>query len=296
MQFYHETIKILAEIKVSEGRDGEVLSRLMQECTTCTNVTVVDVYANEVSNRAAFSLFGCPDDVLEATIHLADLALRLIDMREQKGAHPRLGALDVVSLVPIQNISTVDTIRIAQLLGSHIGNMGIPVYYYGEAASNPEREELSRIRQGEYEGLPEKLADPDWVPDEGPCTFHPKSGATTIGVRSMPLLAYDVRLALDDPSIVASIVQTLQEQFRESGVSITHHPLEHPGLWQLVVRLADYKKATPHQVIQAIEAQIAQWDGRIDGAKLIGPVPVLALEHLIRRALHLDHGVAHQLY
>src|SRR3979409_969741 len=157
-------------------------------------VSLLDVDPGATTNRTVVTFVGAPEAVVEGAFRGIKKAAELIDMRKQKGAHPRMGATDVCPFIPVANVSWEEAIACAQALGKRVGEeLKIPVYLYEKAAKDPSRSNLSIIRSGEYEGFFEKIKDAAWKPDFGPSTFNEKSGATVIGAREF-LVAYNVNL------------------------------------------------------------------------------------------------------
>ena len=182
---------------ISEGRDLSKINEIAKTVETVSGVKLLDVDPGTATNRTVITFVGEPENVIEAAFRLIRKASELIDMSKHKGAHPRFGATDVCPLVPISGISLEKTAEYAKKLGERVGKeLEIPVYLYEKAASEEKRKNLANCRAGEYEGLKEKLTDPNWKPDYGPATFNEKvqkTGATAISARDF-LIAYNVNL------------------------------------------------------------------------------------------------------
>ena len=178
----------------SEGNDLDVIRQITDEIEAVDGVKLLDVDPGRATNRTVVTFAGSPDDVVEAAVRCVRKASELIDMSKHSGEHPRFGATDVCPLVPISGVTMEETVEYARELARRLGEeVGLTVYCYEQAAARPERRNLADVRSGEYEGLPEKLADPDWAPDFGPAEFNPSSGATAVGARDF-LVAYNVNL------------------------------------------------------------------------------------------------------
>ena len=178
----------------SEGNDLDVIARITDEVEMVEGVKLLDVDPGKATNRTVVTFAGSPDEVIEAAVRAIARASELIDMSKHAGEHPRFGATDVCPLVPISGVTMKEAIEFAHRLGKRLGDeLGLTVYCYEEAATRPERRNLADVRAGEYEGLAEKLRDPEWAPDFGPAEFNPKSGATAVGARDF-LVAYNVNL------------------------------------------------------------------------------------------------------
>ncbi|MED5271537.1 MAG: glutamate formimidoyltransferase, partial [Candidatus Thermoplasmatota archaeon] len=200
----------------SEGKNIETIEEICNSINNVKGVTLLDVDSSEDFNRTVITFVGSPKNVLEAAINCAKKGIELIDMTKHSGEHARMGAVDVVPFIPINNSSMNECVSLAEEFAKEIGDeMQIPVYLYAKAAKSPERILLPNIRKGEYEGLNEKIMQNEWIPDEGPQKFVPKSGATATGARSV-LIAYNVNLNTNDKSEANKIAGLI----RTSGVLI----------------------------------------------------------------------------
>src|SRR4030042_4725197 len=201
---------------ISEGKDEKKIALITEEGKRCKGVKLLDVSSDKDHHRSVLTFIGEPEATKDAAVSMALKAIELIDMREHDGAHPRLGAVDVVPFVPIQGVEMKEAVEVARELGKELGRQGVPVFYYEEAATSPDRKDLPSIREGGYEGLEEKLKDPKWKPDEGPKGLNPKSGATVVGAR-FPLGAYNINLETKDLSIAREIAKKVR--FKDGGFS-----------------------------------------------------------------------------
>jgi glutamate formiminotransferase len=198
-----------------------------------------------------------------------------------------MGAVDVVPFIPVLGVETQEAVEVARQFGRFIGELGIPVYYYEDAATVPERHNLATIRKGEYEGLAEKLKDPAWQPDEGPAVFNPKSGSLVTGAR-FPLIAFNVNLHTTDLSIAQRIARAVRHisggyRFvRAIGLS-----LEDQGMVQVSMNLVNYVKTPIPRVLETIRFEAARHGVSIAGTELIGPVPLGALEEVVKHYLQV---------
>jgi len=198
----------------SEGRDRAKITQITNAIQAVRGVTLLDVDPGADTNRTVVTFVGDPDAVVEGAFQAIARAAQVLDMSQHHGAHPRLGATDVCPLVPIAGVSMEECAALARRLGERVGReLEIPVYLYEAAATRPERRNLASIRKGEYEGLAEKLRDPDWAPDFGPARFHARAGATVIGAREF-LIAYNVTLNTRDKALATDIAFELREKGR----------------------------------------------------------------------------------
>jgi glutamate formiminotransferase len=272
---------------ISEGKDLKVVEAVVHEVRQTPGVKLLDYSSDKDHNRSVLTFLGAPEPVLAAAKTMAVSALELIDMTQHKGSHPRLGAVDVVPFIPIRHIETQEAVKVARRFGRFVGELGVPVYYYEDAATRPERRSLVEIRRGEYEGLAGKLEDPAWLPDEGPAAFSPKSGALITGVR-FPLIAFNVNLRTDDLSIAQRIARAVRHinggyrYVRAMGLS-----LEDQGMVQVSMNLTNYVKTPIPRVLETIRSEAARYGVDVAGTELIGPVPLGALEEVVEHYLQV---------
>lgn len=205
----------------SEGRDKVVLNQITDQIASVQGVQVLDVDPGESTNRTVVTFIGSQEAVKEAAFRAAKAASELIDMTRHKGEHARFGALDVCPFVPVAGVTMEECVQIANEVGKRIGEeLAIPVYLYENAATQAERQNLAKVRAGEYEGLPKKLADPKWKPDYGPAQFNARSGAVAVGAREF-LIAYNISLNTTDRRYANDIAYELRERGRWKRVGKT---------------------------------------------------------------------------
>ena len=198
----------------SEGRNDAVIKEITDVIEAVSGVTLLDVDPGRDTNRTVVTFVGAPEPVAEAAFRAVERASQVIDMREHQGAHPRFGATDVCPFVPVSGVTMEECAEIAGRVGQRIGDeLGIPVYLYEHAANRPERENLAKVRAGEYEGLAEKLKDPEWKPDFGPSEFNATAGVTAVGAREF-LIAYNIDLNTTDRRYANEIAYVLRERGR----------------------------------------------------------------------------------
>ncbi|NWF50420.1 MAG: glutamate formimidoyltransferase [Ignavibacteriaceae bacterium] len=200
----------------SEGQRPEIIKLITDEIEKVEGVKLLDVDPGYDMNRTVVTFIGTPEGVKEAAFNSIKKAAELIDMSKHKGTHPRMGATDVCPFVPVSGITTEECIELSKAVAERVGEeLNIPVYLYEKSATKPERENLAKIRQGEYEALEEKLKKPDWKPDFGPTKFNPKAGATVIGVREF-LIAYNINLNTREEKYATDIAFELREKGRSA--------------------------------------------------------------------------------
>lgn len=263
---------------ISEGRDQDKIALISEEVKRHTGIKLLDCSSDRDHHRSVFTFIGEPEATKDAAFSLAMKALDLIDMREHKGDHPRLGAVDVVPFVPIQGVAMEEAVQIAHEFGRGLGKRGIPVFFYEEAATRPERKDLPSIRKGEYEGLGERLKDPEWKPDEGPDHFNPKFGATVVGAR-FPLVAYNVNLKTKDLSLAKAIAKKVR--FKDGGfphVRAMGVDLREKGMVQVSMNLTHYRVTNIPKVYEFIKQEALKRGVEIEGSEIVGLIPLGVLE------------------
>lgn len=310
----------------SEGRNMEIINQIVFEIKTVEGVKLIDVDPGKATNRTVITFIGEPNAVCEAAFRAVKKASEIIDMRNHKGEHPRFGATDVLPLVPVSGITMEETIEYAIVLGRRIGEeLGIPVYCYEFAATEEKRRNLANCRTGEYEGLPQKLIDPEWKPDFGPAEFTEKvarTGAIALSARNF-LIAYNVNLNTTSTRLANSIAFDIREKGRvkREGNPLTGKPLkdekgnkiyepgmlkgvkgigwyiEEYGIAQLSFNITDITKTSMHKVFEIACERSAIRGIRVTGSELIGVIPLQAMLEAGKYFLKKQHrstGIADQ--
>ncbi len=200
----------------SEGQRPEIIKQITDEIENVEGVKLLDVDPGFDMNRTVVTFIGSPEAVKKAAFNSIKKAAELIDMSKHKGSHPRMGATDVCPFVPVTGVTTEECIELSKEVAKKVGEeLSIPVYLYEKSASKPERENLAKIRQGEYEALEEKLKKPEWKPDFGPTKFNAKAGGTVIGVREF-LIAYNINLNTREVNHATDIAFEIREKGRSA--------------------------------------------------------------------------------
>jgi len=283
----------------SEGRDLVVIEKIADTIRSIDGVKLLDVDPGKATNRTVMTMVGDPELVIEAAFQAIKKASELIDMRQHKGEHPRMGATDVCPLIPVSGISMAETILYANRLAKRVGDeLKIPVYLYEAAASVPERSNLATIRSGEYEGFEEKMKNPEWKPDFGPTVFNLQNGATVIGARNF-LIAYNVNLNTTSERRANSVAFDVREQGRVLRKDNKHNgeilrdengdPVRQAGTcksvkgigWfipeygiaQVSMNLTDIHVTPMHIAFEACVESAAKRGMRVTGSELIGLLP-----------------------
>jgi glutamate formiminotransferase / 5-formyltetrahydrofolate cyclo-ligase len=272
---------------ISEGRDRDTVDSVVDAVRAVPGVALLDYSSDVDHNRSVVTYVGEPERVFEATLALCLRALEMIDMRNHKGGHPRMGAVDVVPFIPLRGVSSEEAVALARRLGERLGEEGVPVYYYEDAATRPERRNLADVRRGEYEGLPQKLRAPEWAPDAGPAEFDPKAGATAVGAR-FPLVAFNVNLATADLAVaqrIADAVRHVRGGYR--AVKAMGLALEEKHQVQVSMNLVNYEQTPIHRVVETVRFEAARHGVSVAGCELIGLAPLAAFEEAIRHYLQI---------
>ncbi len=287
--------RLLAEVNISEGRDHGLINQV-QTALAQSEVEIIDVDSEPNHNRTVFTYIGSPEAVLQGTMDLASKAVELIDMTKHTGSHPRMGAVDVVPFIPVKDMTTEETVEIAKEFGRFMGSLGVPVYYYEDAATRPERTNLVKIRKGQYEALSEKMQNEEWRPDEGPFEFVPKSGATVTGVR-FPLVAFNINLKTDDIEIGKKIVKAVRGATGGyQYVRAIALPIEESKMIQISMNLTNYSKTPIHRVFETVKSEAMSYGIQVAGTELVGPVPMDALKDVLNHYLQAHHFSMEQIY
>lgn len=290
----------------SEGRDLSVIKQVTDVIERIDGVKLLDVDPGATTNRTVVTFVGGPDEVVEAAFRAVKKAQELIDMRRHKGDHPRFGATDVCPLVPISGISMEETAAYARTLGTRIGEeLGIPVYLYENAATEEKRRNLANCREGEYEGLKEKLTDPGWRPDFGPAEFNEsvaRSGATAVGARDF-LIAVNFNLNTTSTRRANAISFDVREKGRpkREGDPITGKPvldkngepvmipgtlkgtkaigwfIKEYGIAQVSMNITNLSETPLHLAFDEVSEKAAARGVRVTGLEIVGLVPKKAI-------------------
>lgn len=271
----------------SEGRRRDVIAAIADEVRRTSGARLLDVQADASHNRCVITFVGGLTAVKIAALGAARRAVELINMTTHRGEHPRLGAVDVIPLVPISGVTMDECVTAARDLGRQLWEvLRVPVYFYAEAATRPQRRWLPDIRAGEYEGLGQKMADPSWAPDVGTPTPHPTAGATVVGARR-PLIAYNINLTTTDVEIAKKIAQTV----RERGGGLRHVQalgvVSESGRAQVSLNLLDYAVTSLARVVEMVRTEAARYAVEIADSEVVGLIPLDAVADVARDSLQL---------
>ena len=292
----------------SEGRDRMKIVAITNAIEAVDGVTILDVDPGSDTNRTVVTFVGSPETVLEAAFQGIKLASELIDMSQQKGTHPRMGATDVCPFIPISDVTDEECVELSKQVGKRVGDeLGIPVYLYEKSAQSKDRVKLPDIRKGEYEGFSEKIKNENWMPDYGPAKLHVKAGATVMGCREF-LIAYNINLNTKDQRLATDIAFELREAGRSKrtpnpnsknildGEIVRNNvgkPVKVSGMFkdvkgigwyvdmfkrsQISINFNNYKVSTIYDVFDAACELAVERGLRVTGSELVGLIPLEAL-------------------
>ena len=262
----------------SEGRRNEIIEAIVEPFRKRKGCALFDYRADKDHNRLVVSLGGEPDSIQEALLEAAKVAISTIDSAQHQGSHPRIGAVDVIPFVPLQNITMEQCVDLAHRFGQrYYKETGVPVYFYEEAALRPERKRLEVIRKGQYEALKREVVNPERHPDVGEPTLHPSAGATVIGARKF-LIAFNVNLGTDDVKVAKEIAKVV----RSSSGGLRHVkciglPLKERGLVQVSTNIVDYEKNALYRVLELIRMEAKRWNVPVKQTEIYGMIPAAAI-------------------
>lgn len=262
----------------SEGQNQAIIDGLVATAKSIPGVTLLDYSSDASHNRSVFTLVGDDQSIQEAAFQLIKYASENIDMTKHHGEHPRMGATDVCPFVPIKDITTSECVEISKQVAERINReLGIPIFLYEDSATRPERQNLAKIRKGQFEGMPEKLLEEDWAPDYGDRKIHPTAGVTAVGAR-MPLVAFNVNLDTDNIDIANKIAKII----RGSGGGYKYCKaigvmLEDRHIAQVSMNMVNFEKCSLYRTFETIRFEAKRYGVNIIGSEVIGLAPAKAL-------------------
>lgn len=262
----------------SEGRDLEKIDKIVAPFRARQGVKLLNYSNDEDHNRMVVTVVGEPEALRDAVVEAIGVAVELIDLTKHQGQHPRMGAADVVPFIPIKGCTMDEAIALSKEVAEKVAaNHNLPVFLYEKSATAPHRENLASVRKGEFEGMAEKIHQPEWKPDFGPAERHPTAGAVAIGAR-MPLVAYNINL--NTPSV--EIAQAIAKKIRHIGgglrfVKAMGVELADRGIAQVSINMTDYTRTALYQAFEMVRYEARRYGVSIVGSEIIGLVPMEAL-------------------
>ena len=280
----------------SEGRDLAKIDQIVAPFRAKAGVKLLDYSNDEDHNRLVVTLVGEPEALCEALFEAIGIAVQLIDLNQHRGQHPRMGAVDVVPFIPIKNVTMQEAIALSKQLSERVADAyQLPVFLYEKSASAPHRENLAAVRKGEFEGMAEKITQPEWKPDYGPAHRHATAGAVAIGAR-MPLVAYNINLNTPNLDIASDIAKKIRfiggglRYCKAMGVE-----LKDRGITQVSINMTDYSKTALYRAFELVRIEARRYGVTIVGSEIIGLVPMEALIDTAAYYLGLENFTMQQV-
>ncbi len=273
----------------SEGRDQEKIDAIVKPFKETEDVKLLDASADKDHNRLVVTAIGTPEAVEKAIYDSTKIAIAEIDMEKHEGEHPRMGAVDVIPFTPVKNIEMEEAKELADRVAKKLSDdFNLPIFMYEESASNEKRRNLAKIRKGQYEGMKEKIKEPEWQPDYGPAEIHSSAGVTAVGAR-MPLVAFNINLDTDNKEIADKIARKI----RHSGGGLRYCKaigidLKDKGIAQVSMNMTNYKGTSLYQVMEMVKFEAERFGVNIIGSELIGLLPSEALFDVAEYYLKLE--------
>ena len=262
----------------SEGRDLQKIDKIVAPFRGKQGVKLLDYSNDEDHNRLVVTVVGEPEPLRDAVLEAIGVAVELIDLNHHQGQHPRMGAVDVVPFIPIRNVTMEEAVALSKEVGKEVAKRyNLPVFLYEKSASAPHRENLAAVRKGEFEGMAEKIKQPEWHPDFGLAERHPTAGTVAIGAR-MPLVAYNINL--NTPSL--EIAHDIAKKIRFIGGGLRYCKamgveLKDRGITQVSINMTDYPRTALYRAFELVRVEARRYGVSIVGSEIIGLVPMEAL-------------------
>lgn len=263
---------------ISEGRRKDVIEACVDQIRNTPGCTLLDYSSDPNHNRTVITYMGDMKGCEEASVKLAKKAAELIDLTKHEGEHPRMGAVDVMPFVPIKDVTMDECVELSKKVGERIAKEAdIPVFLYEKSASAPHRQNLAAIRKGQFEGMAEKVKDPQWIPDFGGQRINATAGVVAVGARPA-LVAYNINLSTSDLTIASNIAKIIR---RSSGgleaVKALGVMLEDRNIAQVSINMCDHNATPLYRVTELVKAEAARYGVHVIGTEVIGLCPMKAL-------------------
>lgn len=284
-------MKLIESIpNISEGRDKNIIEEIVNQVRETEGCVLMDYSSDIDHNRSVITYMGTPEAVEKASIKIVKKSVELIDLRNHKGAHPRMGAVDVMPFVPIKNVTMEECIELSKRVGEKIyEELKVPVYLYEKSTDDTERKNLANIRKGGFENFNKKILEDKWKPDFGKRKIHQTAGVIAVGARKT-LIAYNVKLDTSDVSIAKKISEKIRE--KNGGLKCVKAigiMLESENKAQVSMNLTDYTVTPPHIAVEAIKKEAKKYNVEILSSELIGLMPMRALIDAGAKYLKLEN-------
>lgn len=283
-------VECIPNFSVSQQKDPAAFQALVDTAKAAPGCTLLDVQTDGSHNRCVFTMVGAPEAMGEAAFQLCKRASEVIDLRKHQGQHPRMGATDVIPFVPQMDMTVEECVALSKAVAQRIWEeLRIPSFLYEDSASTPKRKNLAACRKGQFEGMPEKLLQPEWAPDFGERAVHPTAGITAIGAR-MPLIAFNVNLDTADVSIASRIAKAIRgssggfQYCKAIGIL-----LEDRNIAQVSMNMVNYEGTPLYYAYEMIRVLAERYGVRILGSELVGLTPAKALVDCAEYYLKLEN-------
>jgi glutamate formiminotransferase len=280
----------------SEGRNLEKIEKIVQPFRGREGVKLLDYQRDEDHNRCVVTVVGEPEPLKTAVLDAMGAAVAAIDMRTHQGQHPRMGAVDVVPFIPVKGVTMTEAVELSrQVAEAAARTFNLPIFLYEESATAAHRRNLADVRKGQFEGMPEKIKQPDWKPDFGPAEVHPSAGVTAVGAR-MPLVAYNVNLGTANLEIASDIARKIRHlsgglrYCKALGIE-----LKDRGIVQVSINMTDYTRTALYRVFELIRIEARRWGVPVVGSEIVGLVPMGALIDTAAYYLQLENFKTEQV-
>ena len=264
-------VECVPNFSVSRETDPAVFQGLVDTANSIPGCFVFDVQSDGSHNRCVFTLLGSPEAMTEAAFQLTKKATETIDMRRHTGQHPRMGATDVIPFIPTMDTSVEECVELSKRVAARIWDeLRVPSFLYEDSASRPERRNLAACRKGQFEGMPEKLLEPDWAPDYGERKIHPTAGIIAIGAR-MPLIAYNINLDTSDLEVAKKIAKAIRA--KDGGFACCKAigvMLEGRNIAQVSMNLTNFEKTPIYYAFEMTRQLADRYGARIIGSEVAG--------------------------
>ena len=283
-------VECIPNFSCSKEKDEAAYNALVDVAKSVPGCTLFDAQTDGNHNRCVFTLIGSPEAIEEVAFRLTKKAAEVIDMTKHHGEHSRMGATDVIPFVPTVNVTVEECVEMSKRLGKRIWEeLKIPSFLYEDSATSPDRVNLANVRKGQFEGMPEKLLQPEWAPDFGERKIHPTAGITAIGAR-MPLVAFNINLATSDVNIAKKIAKVIRGS---SGgfkcCKAMGFMLEDRGIAQVSMNMVNYEVTPLTVVYEMVDSLAKRYGTYIVGSELVGLTPAKALLDCAEYYLKLEN-------
>ena len=288
-------VECIPNFSCSKEKDEATYNALVEAANSVPGCTLFDAQTDGNHNRCVFTLIGDINAIEEVAFQLTKVATERIDMTRHKGEHKRMGATDVIPFVPTMGMTVQECVELSKQVAGRIWDeLRIPSFLYEDSATSPDRVNLAKIRKGQFEGMPEKLQQPEWAPDFGERKVHPTAGIIAIGAR-MPLVAFNVNLDTDNVEIAKSIAKAIRgssggfKYCKAIGLL-----LEDRNVAQVSMNMVNYEGTPLYYAYEMIRALADRWGVRIIGTELVGLTPAKALVDCAEYYLKLENFDCHK--